>query len=311
MTPGDNGAVIAHVERTAAGDDAVLLARVNASGEARNVPRELGRGRSIDAIAIVPAPLGYAVAWSTQDPGNSGTHVCITDARGVPMVPDHIVTSGTQPRLAYLASTQTVVLATTSAPGDATIAVLEMDGSLGESAAWPTSARVLATGSSGSGAFAIAPSMDASGVSSAMLVRFVPTVGVTSSPLAFRISTGTSIEALLGERGGPVLLLDEGGRRETLSRIAGDGALTLLAVRAGHRSTIVPTSDGFVIAGLQPDQPAPNGIDLVSLDCPRPPPSAPVTTAASVSVSSAASTNASSPPPSASPSDESSSSPPP
>jgi hypothetical protein len=205
-----------------------------------------------------------------------------------------------------------VVLATTTAPGDASIAVLGMDGALAESTAWPPSARVLATGSSGSGVVAIAPGIDASGVNSPMLMRFVPSAGVTSSPLAFRIPPGSSVEALLGERGGPVVLLDEAGRRETLSRIGSDGALTLLATRAGQHGTIVPTSEGFVIAGLQPDQSAPRGIDVVSLDCPRPPPAPlPVTTAATVTASTSGSSNSSAAPTSLGVASDNSSSPPP
>ncbi len=272
MIAAPSGATMAYVERTPGGDDVVLLARFDAVGEARNVPRELGRGRSIEVVSIAPSVSGYAVAWSTNDPGNSGTHAVFTDGRGAPIAPERVVAGGTQPHLVYVPSARGVVLTTIAPPGDPTVALLDDDSRIRESAPWLAGVHGVSLMGGGSGVVGIALGADANSVLAPVSVRFVPSVGVTTTPLAFRTPSTTTVAGLVAERSGTVVLLDDGGQRETLSRIAADGTLSLLAVRAGHHGTVSSTVDGYVIAGLEPESPPPRGIDIVSLECPRPPP---------------------------------------
>jgi hypothetical protein len=185
----------------------------------------------------------------------------------------------------YLAPAQTLVLAASGGPGDPVIAAFDNDGALIETFPWASSARVLAVGPSGNAAIAVASSTDQSGSSSLGLMRFVPGVGVTNAPVVLRPSATQQPVSVLGDRAGTLVLLDDGRRRESLLRLSSDGTVTLLAVRNGHGGTVVPASDGYLLAGLQVDDTAARGIDLVALNCPRPPPAAPPTATASATSS--------------------------
>ncbi|MEI8254972.1 MAG: hypothetical protein WCJ30_04800 [Deltaproteobacteria bacterium] len=273
MIPALHGAVLAYAERSAAGDSVVMLARVTATGEARNVPRELGRGRAIEHVTIAPTPAGYAIAWSTpMTASGSRTHLVLTDGRGVPLGVERAVASGSAPRLVYLPATQTVVLAATAGTGEPIIAIVEAEGTLGTLSGWSSTGRAVAVAGGGNAAIALTSVADANGAGTPGIVRFSPEDGVSSSPISLHLASTASPVALLGDRTGMLVLVDEGIRRESLFRVASDGTATLLAIRAGHAGTVVPTTDGYVVAGHQPVETPLGGVDLVTLACPRPPP---------------------------------------
>ncbi len=295
-----HGAVIVFAERSATGDDVVLLARVTATGEARNVPRELGRGRGVDQVTVAPTPTGYAVAWSTPAARDGRTHLVLTDVRGVPLGTERSVAASSTPRLVYLPATQTVVLAATGGPADPFIATVESEGALGTSSSWSSTGRAVAVSASGNAAIALASLTDPSGAVSLGITRFTPESGVSASSIALHLAAAASPVALLGDRTGTIVLVDEGMRRESLYRITSDGIPTLLAIRAGHRGTVVASADGYVVAGLQPVETPLSGIDLVTLACPRPPPPAPPPASAATAITNPpSSAPGSSPPPEA------------
>jgi hypothetical protein len=259
----------------------VLLARINASGEARNVPRELGRGDAVDGIAVAWTGSDHVVAWSEATPAGPGTYVVVTDARGVPRGPARRVLDGTGPRLAYLPSSGITVLAAQQPNGQGVVASIDPFGAVVESADWPAGARTLVAGTGGSSAYGVTLTQDTTGATVPLVTRWTPGATPVQTLLAYRVASGSTVASLIADRFGLVAAIDEPAGRELLVRIAPDGSTTLLGVRPGSRGTLVLSGDGAILSvGHEPARPALARLAWVQLSCPRPPataaPGAPV-----------------------------------
>jgi hypothetical protein len=262
------GAALALVERDAHGGNVVLLARVSATGEARNVPRALGHAEEVDGVSLVWTGAGYVVAWGVAGT-TGGTFVVLTDARGVPRGPARRVLAASAPRVVWLAASQSAVVVATAGAAEPSVAVLDEEGAVTFSARWPVSGRAVVHSPSGASVAALAtPGDPASGA--LVLARWSLTGSAAETTVPLRAAPGATVVAAVPDRAGLVAAIDEPAGRELIVRVAMDGATTLLSVRPGSLGAIVPGNDaGFTVIGHEPPPSGEGRLAVLSLSCPR------------------------------------------
>jgi hypothetical protein len=281
MVTSAGGATVVMVERSTRGGEAVLLARLSPTGEARNVPREVGAAEAIDGVSLAWTGTGYVVAWGARG-ANAGTFVVTTDARGVPRGPARRVLDATMPRVAWLPAAEVAVVAATGATGDPTVAALDEAGAVTDSSRWPAHARALVAAPTGASVMGLGATPDsASGMLS--LVRWGLAASAVEGSAGLRVAPGAAVVGAVPDRAGMVVAVDEPAGREWIARVATDGTVSVLAVRPGSLGAIVPGSDaGFTVIGHEPPPAGQGRLAVVSVVCPRPVPvvSAPVVSTA-------------------------------
>lgn len=266
-TPAPGGAAVALVEHGSHGD-ALLLARLSATGEARNVPREITRTDSVDGIAIAWTGSGFVVAWGIGGSSGPATYALLTDARGVPRTSPHRVATASAPRLAHVPGADVTVLAATGG-GNAVVASLDATGAVLGSSRWPATARGLVASPSGI-VYALALPGEGQSALLPSLVRWIPGATTVETPVPLRVAPGSSVVALESDRNGMVAAIDEPSGREIIARIGFDGSAALLAVRPGTLGALLLPGDAMpIVVGHEPPPAGRGRFARIELACPR------------------------------------------
>lgn len=276
MAPAPSGAVVAMIEEVPRqGMQALLLARVNAQGEARNVPREIVRAGRIESVDAAWTGNGYVVAWSLGAASGGGSYVITTDVRGVPRTPARRVADATGVRIAHLEGADATAVIAGGPGGAATAAVLDAAGSIARVGEWPARARAIAGSPGGEFGWSIAMPAETDGTGTISVLRWPTTDGVGTTIADFRPAPSGTLVSLAGDRAGMVAAFDDASGRETIVRVSMDGSSTILASRPGSRGSLVPTDDGnVVLVGHEPPPAGVGRLAIVELLCPRVAPAA-------------------------------------
>lgn len=258
------GAVLAMAERVArdgrdAHDD-VLIARLDAAGNARNVPRSLARVARCDGVAVRPSATGFVVAWGSLD-GPTTTTVT-TDARGVPNARARGVVDASSPRMVSLTGDTRFALSVSGPSGSSILHLDETGASVEAIAQNATPVAIVALPS-------VVLSFASSGENVA-LTRWWP----AATPAEFgvllpRSITSPRVISSAADRNAAILVVDDRAEREHLVRVATDGSSTLLASFAGSNGASALALDASTLFAATH---APNGaIELQRWSCPRSP----------------------------------------
>lgn len=257
------GAVLAMAERVArdgrdAHDD-VLLARLDTVGNARNVPRSLGRVLRCDGVTARPSATGFVVAWGSLD-GPTTTTVT-TDARGVPNARARVVVDASMPRMVALTG-ETRFAVSVSGPSGSSLLHLDESGA---------SVEAFALGGTPVALVALPNAvLTFSTVSESLaFARWWPSSALVETNLALprSITAATHVSASSADRASAVLLVDDRAGREHLVRVSIDGTTSLLASFAGARGAVTHALDGASL--LTVTHGTAGGLDLARWSCPR------------------------------------------
>jgi hypothetical protein len=128
----DRGGVAAlYVER----EREVLLARMDLSGEALNVPRVLARVEgAVLQVALTRTGWGFVAAWSSP----AGVSLLALDPRGVPTAAVRVLPGASAPSLSWLPSAGVVVLQSTQPDGERWALTLDATGAETSRLRWPS-----------------------------------------------------------------------------------------------------------------------------------------------------------------------------
>lgn len=264
LSPGFGGAALAWAEALPGGEVAVLLARVDERGEARNVPRELGRARSVDRVSVQATTRGLLVSWGATGGQRTGTWVRATDSRGVPRAPAQWMTEELEPVLVAVADSA-VLRTGRAAEASGHAWWFDPEGALLGMREVPRAA--LAEGPGGADLLALREGPEASAWT---LERWSPT-GAESPPLALqpRPPAGRALQwDALADNAGWLAVFDD-GERHTVLRVGADGAWYPLVQRAGRATRAARALSGRLwAAGLREAAQGRSEVVLAPLRCP-------------------------------------------
>ncbi len=257
------GAALVMAERVArdgrdAHDD-VLLARLDAAGNARNVPRSLARVARCDGVAVRPSATGFVAAWGSLDGPTTST--VTTDTRGVPNARPRVVVDASSPRMVSLTG-ETRFAISVSGPAGSSLLHLDETGASVEAIA--QSATPVALVALPSIVLSFASSGDNVG-----LTRWWPAATPVEYSVALprSIAGGARVVSSASDRSSAVLVVDDRAEREHLVRIAPDGTPVLLASFAGSNGASASALDGNTLFSATH---APSGgVELARWSCPR------------------------------------------
>lgn len=260
------GAVLTAAERVArdgrdAHDD-VLFARLDTSGNARNIPRSLARTTRCDGVAVRPSATGFVVAWGSLDGPTTST--VTLDTRGVPNARARVVVEASAPMMVALTGDTRFAMSVRSASATS---LLHLDESGASVEAFSLSSPAAAMVGLPSNVLVFASSADTSG-----LTRWWPSSPASELTFTWPRTLGPSpqIVSANNDRAALVVVDDRNGR-EHLVRVGSDGASAWLASYVGARGSVAPSLDGSSLVSVTHN--LSGGLDLARWTCPRTAPS--------------------------------------
>ncbi|MFO0560763.1 MAG: hypothetical protein U0269_22290 [Polyangiales bacterium] len=271
------GAVLAAAERVArdgrdAHDD-VLIARLDANGNARNIPRSLARTTRCDGVAVRPSATGFVVAWGSLDGPTTST--VTVDTRGVPTARARVVVDASAPMMVALTGETRFAMTVRGASGSS---LLHLDESGASVEAFTLSAQAAVIAALPSNVLVFSAAADG-------VARWWPSSAVSEQPLLLSRTLGPSLQLVSAHNDRAALIVvDDRSGREHLVRVTSDGGSALLASIAGARGAVAPSLDGSSLVSVTHN--SVGGLDLARWTCPRvnPPTN---TTAPTVSIAGA------------------------
>lgn len=249
---------VAHDGRDA--HDAIVLARLDAAGNARNIPRSLARATRCDAVAVRPSATGFVVAWGSLD--GPSTSTVTTDGRGVPNARPRVVVDASAPMMVSLTGDTRFAMAVRSASG---ASLLHLDESGASVEAIPLNGAPAALVALPSSVLTVTTSGDAQA-----LTRWWPTTPSSELSLNLQRIVGAQPQIVSASNDRAALLVvDDRNSREHLVRVAIDGSATALASWTGARGAVTPALDGSSLFSVTH---TPLGaLEVARWSCPRPP----------------------------------------
>jgi hypothetical protein len=254
------GAVLVAAERVArdgrdAHDD-VLIARLDANGNARNIPRSLARTTRCDGVAVRPSATGFVVAWGSRDGPTTST--VTLDARGVPTARARVVVDASAPMMVALTGDTRFAMTVRGTSGSS---LLHLDESGASVEAFTLSMPSTVIAALPSNVLVFSATADS-------LARWWPGSSVSEQVLPLSRMLGPSLQIVSAHHDRAVLLVvDDRSGREHLVRVTSDASTTLLASFVGVRGAVAPSLDGSSLVTVTHN--SIGGLDLARWSCPR------------------------------------------
>jgi hypothetical protein len=282
------GAVLAAAERVArdgrdAHDD-VLLARLDANGNARNIPRSIARTTRCDGVAVRPSATGFVVAWGSLDGPTTST--VTLDSRGVPTARARVVVDASAPMMVALTGETRFAMTVRGASGSS---LLHLDESGASIEAFTLSAPIAGIAALPSNVLVFSAAGDG-------LARWWPSSAVSEQPLPLSRTLGSALQLVSAHNDRAALIVvDDRNGREHIVRVTSDGGSALLASISGARGAVAPALDGSSLVSVTHN--SAGGLDLARWTCPRvnPPTNSAAPTITTIGSDAAVDTDASTP----------------
>lgn len=258
---------VAHDGRDA--HDAIVLARLDTAGNARNIPRALARTTRCDAVAVRPSATGFVLAWGSLE--GPSTSTVTTDGRGVPTARPRVVVDASAPMMVSLTGDTRFAMAVRSASGASLLHLDESGASVEAIALNGAPAALVALPST---VLTVSTSGDAQA-----LTRWWPNTLSSELSLSFQRIVGAQPQIVSASNDRAALLVvDDRNGREHLVRVTTDGNATALASWTGAHGAVTPALDGSSLFSVTH---TPVGaLEVARWSCPRPPATQPTPSSA-------------------------------
>lgn len=269
MVPAPGGAVLVLAERDrhdVASSD-VLLARVDTRGDARNVPRQLGRVSGCDGVAVTPSIHGFVVAWGSREGPTTST--VTTDLRGVATARSRVVVDASMPVLTALTGQTRFAMIARGAAGST---LLHLDESAAAIEAWPLQGRGRTLVALPSQVLA----WSSSGDDGTLATRWWPGAApIELSNASLRAITPSMLAVTsVADRYGVLAMIQDSTGRELLVRVGNDGVASSLGLRGSGSGALAASLDNTAV--LVVNHRADGALAVQHEQCPRMPTLAPI-----------------------------------